>query len=349
MELLAGAVLISSRFVLTAAHCRDADKDFAIGPSKFSGGIESLIVNRTVHPLYDDFTYNNDIALFELADDITDIQYVKLERTEINEPGQAMTVIGFGDTNPAEKETDFADYLHQVDVNYVSSDICRRAHRGEIDDDMLCAEAPNKDACYGDSGGPLLLTPNDDSNDDRLVGIVSWGRGCADEEYPGVYSRISYFYDWIVTTMCTMNADGVPDYVDCNEIMGIADNRDEDFSLTGNNINNNTVPTTESPTPNPVTPSPIETCGNRGAMLREITRKANTVVLRDVNTRKNRNLNLTEYYDLVYEYKNDCLVAGIKYKKNYYNDQDIKPVEELFFSITIIPLTTFSPDKMALR
>ena len=269
MKLLSGAVLISSRFVLTAAHCRDADKDFAIGPSKFSGGIESLIVNRTVHPLYDDFTYNNDIALFELADDITDIQYVKLERTEINEPGQAMTVIGFGDTNPAEKETDFADYLHQVDVNYVSSDICRRAHRGEIDDDMLCAEAPNKDACYGDSGGPLLLTPNDNSNDDRLVGIVSWGRGCADEEYPGVYSRISYFYDWIVTTMCTMNADGVPDYVDCNEIMGIADNRDEDFSLTGN-INNNTVPTTESPTPNPVTPPPIETCGNRGAMCTKV-------------------------------------------------------------------------------
>ena len=66
-------------------------------------------------------------------------------------------------------------------------------------------------------------------------------------------------------------------------------------------------------------------------------------------TRKNRELNLTEYYDLVYEYKNDCLVAGIKYKKNYYNDADIKPVEELFFSITIIPFATFSPDKMILN
>jgi LPS-assembly protein len=67
------------------------------------------------------------------------------------------------------------------------------------------------------------------------------------------------------------------------------------------------------------------------------------------NTRRNRKLDLTEYYDLVYEYKNDCLVAGIKYKKNYYNDADIKPVEELFFSITIVPLGTFSPDKMALK
>jgi LPS-assembly protein len=67
------------------------------------------------------------------------------------------------------------------------------------------------------------------------------------------------------------------------------------------------------------------------------------------NTRKNRKLDLTEYYNLIYEYKNDCLVAGIRYKKNYYNDADIKPVEELFFSITIMPLGTFSPDKMVLK
>jgi len=67
------------------------------------------------------------------------------------------------------------------------------------------------------------------------------------------------------------------------------------------------------------------------------------------NTRRNRKLDLTEYYDLIYEYKNDCLVAGIKYKKNYYNDADIKPLEELFFSITIVPLGTFSPDKMVLK
>ena len=67
------------------------------------------------------------------------------------------------------------------------------------------------------------------------------------------------------------------------------------------------------------------------------------------STRRDRKLNLTEYYDLVYEYKNDCLVAGVKYKKNYYNDADIKPVEELFFSITIIPFATFSPDKMILN
>ena len=56
-------------------------------------------------------------------------------------------------------------------------------------------------------------------------------------------------------------------------------------------------------------------------------------------TRRNRKTNLTEYYDLMYEYKNDCLVAAIQYKKEFYNDRDLKPEEQLFFSITIIPFS----------
>ena len=61
-------------------------------------------------------------------------------------------------------------------------------------------------------------------------------------------------------------------------------------------------------------------------------------------TRRNRKINLTEYYDLVYEYKNDCLTAGIKYKKSYYQDRDIKPTEDLLFTITLFPLTTYEHD-----
>ena len=58
-------------------------------------------------------------------------------------------------------------------------------------------------------------------------------------------------------------------------------------------------------------------------------------------TRRNRKINLTEYYDLIYEYKNDCLTAGIKYKKNYYQDRDLLPTENFMFSITLFPLTTY--------
>ncbi len=58
-------------------------------------------------------------------------------------------------------------------------------------------------------------------------------------------------------------------------------------------------------------------------------------------TRRNRKINLTEYYDLVYEYKNDCLTAGIKYKKSYYEDRDLKPSENLLFTITLFPITSY--------
>ena len=63
-------------------------------------------------------------------------------------------------------------------------------------------------------------------------------------------------------------------------------------------------------------------------------------------TRKNKKTNLTEFYNLIYEYKNDCLVAGIEYKKEYYSlSNDLKPEEQLFFSITIMPFgKTNSPN-----
>ena len=58
-------------------------------------------------------------------------------------------------------------------------------------------------------------------------------------------------------------------------------------------------------------------------------------------TRRNRKINLTEYYDLVYQYRNDCLVAGIKYNKTFYEDRELKPSENIFFSVTLIPLAEY--------
>ena len=58
-------------------------------------------------------------------------------------------------------------------------------------------------------------------------------------------------------------------------------------------------------------------------------------------TRRNRKISLTEYYDLIYQYQNDCLTAGIKYKKTYYSDGDLKPTEDLLFTVTLFPLTTY--------
>ena len=58
-------------------------------------------------------------------------------------------------------------------------------------------------------------------------------------------------------------------------------------------------------------------------------------------TRRNRKISLTEYYDLIYEYKNDCLSAGIKYKKTYYEDRELRPKEDLILSISIFPISTY--------
>tara|TARA_B100001093_G_scaffold485505_1_gene519906 strand:+ start:206 stop:2872 length:2667 start_codon:yes stop_codon:yes gene_type:complete len=88
----------------------------------------------------------------------------------------------------------------------------------------------------------------------------------------------------------------------------------------------------------------IETTGERGdenvlaTSISYILDENNSL---DYSTRKNRKINLTEYYDLVYQYKNDCLTAGIKYRKTYYEDGDLKPVENLLFTITLFPLTTY--------
>ena len=67
------------------------------------------------------------------------------------------------------------------------------------------------------------------------------------------------------------------------------------------------------------------------------------------NTRRNRKISLTEYYDLVYEYKNDCLVAGVKYKKTYYQDRDLLPTENFMISITLFPLTTYETNLDGVR
>jgi len=59
------------------------------------------------------------------------------------------------------------------------------------------------------------------------------------------------------------------------------------------------------------------------------------------STRRNKKINLTEYYNLSYEYKNDCLTAALRFNKSFYQDNDLKPTEDLFFSITLVPLTTY--------
>ena len=81
---------------------------------------------------------------------------------------------------------------------------CRNDYQGyhlQVTDSMICAGyqgVGGKDACQGDSGGPLICNSN---GNPVLVGVVSWGKGCAEQQYPGVYTRVTPILDWIQEKM----------------------------------------------------------------------------------------------------------------------------------------------------
>merc|ERR1712025_1032563 len=96
-----------------------------------------------------------------------------------------------------------ASELMKVDVPVVSDDACRDSYgQNDIADSMIRAGLPQggKDSCQGDSGGPFIAG---EPGSEELIGIVSWGIGCARKGYPGVYTEVSYFVDWIMETMAT--------------------------------------------------------------------------------------------------------------------------------------------------
>ena len=99
------------------------------------------------------------------------------------------------------------DDLMHVKLDYMSNSNCGTAYANlaSIDASMMCTYTPKKDACQGDSGGPLY-----DKSNNILVGVVSWGIGCAD--YPGVFSRISNQWTWIRDTICDNHSSPKPSY-----------------------------------------------------------------------------------------------------------------------------------------
>lgn len=110
--------------------------------------------------------------------------------------GDLLRVSGWGVTRVPSDDTNL---LRAVSVPKVPLERCNPKFDGiflNVTDDMLCAGflEGGKDACQGDSGGPLV----DENN--VLVGLVSWGFGCALPEFPGVYARVAAFSDWITST-----------------------------------------------------------------------------------------------------------------------------------------------------
>lgn len=197
--------VIDSEWVITAAHCVDGASfaNVVIGRTSLTdGGVSIDAAEIMVHEGYAKAGFEKDIALIRLASPITfssTVQPIELLSAE-QEPNLAAdgvlgSVTGWGLT----REGDQSEVLQAADVAMVSTATCRDSDfpATSITDNMICAGFVDGgiDACAGDSGGPLVV--RDGLSGYRLAGITSWGEDCALPGYPGVYTRVSAFIDWI--------------------------------------------------------------------------------------------------------------------------------------------------------
>ncbi|CAB3238945.1 unnamed protein product [Arctia plantaginis] len=197
-----GAVIISDKGVLTAAHCAPSRSTslsslgVRVGTSNRNSGGETYEISSIVaHEKYSPETLENDIALIKTVTSIVFSQSVSpiaVASQSLELPGGTEALVsGYGDTSYSGTSS---QVLLAARVNIVAQDTCARAYLRltSITSGMICAFAsnPSRDACQGDSGGPLVAK-------NHLVGIVSFGEGCADALYPGVYTRVSEYNDWI--------------------------------------------------------------------------------------------------------------------------------------------------------
>ncbi|NXY76788.1 FA7 factor, partial [Glareola pratincola] len=201
-----GGSLISSRWVVTAAHCLDLVRphhvtvgECRLQLSQFKE--QKIGVERSwTHPHYDSNDYNGDIALLYLSSDVIFNEYVLPIclpspglAALLGEEGRVGTVSGWGATHPGGSTLRF---LMKVRLPIVAMETCQRATDRLVTDNMFCAgyRAAAADACKGDSGGPFAMSYH---NAWFLLGIVSWGEGCAEEGKYGVYTRVSNYIPWI--------------------------------------------------------------------------------------------------------------------------------------------------------
>ncbi|EED90971.1 probable trypsin-like serine protease, partial [Thalassiosira pseudonana CCMP1335] len=189
-----GGSLIAPDVVLSAAHCGGVVATVAVQRHNLNDrtvGDDVTVKYEVLHPQHDPRSTDNDFSLIFLSRSTTaDVDLVQLNKDKsVPMSGDDVTVMGWGDTVAFDSIQQLSDTLKEVEVTAISNAECE-SYQGQITDNMLCAEDNGEDSCQGDSGGPLVLASSDESGDVQ-VGVVSWGIGCANSSFPGVYSRVS--------------------------------------------------------------------------------------------------------------------------------------------------------------
>jgi hypothetical protein len=189
-EGLCGGSLVGSRYFLTAAHCVDDNpplqpSDFLVvlGVTNFTNRLPEN--EFPVASVESDALFDTAMLKLSRAAPNTPLRVIRTDEAAKWAPGTMARIVGWGTTSPG---GEISEDLLEANVPIVSDQSCDEAYGSDFDEaTMVCAYDGEHDTCQGDSGGPLMVA---DGPSFLLVGITSWGIGCADFGFPGVYVRL---------------------------------------------------------------------------------------------------------------------------------------------------------------
>lgn len=199
-----GGSLIKNRYVVTAAHCM-YDNDGALEPGDLTviagmtvygrnQGQTRNVASIAVDPKYNANTNEYDVAVLELDAPVQNLPKVRLPEAGDDAAGTEAAVAGWGSITqyvknqpPLSESPVYPEEMREAGLAIQADSDCSAAYGSRFYPEVaLCAYAPSRDSCQADSGGPLFKKINGRWT---LLGIVSWGDGCAAPGIPGIYTR----------------------------------------------------------------------------------------------------------------------------------------------------------------